>query len=55
MAQLNKKYYISLGNHDSNSTNGFTKKDTLEYLKQTNKTIDTMTEKTYQYYNQEDK
>ena len=31
--KLNKKYYISLGNHDSNSTNGFTKKDTLEYLK----------------------
>ena len=32
-SKLNKKYYISLGNHDSNSTNGFTKKDTLEYLK----------------------
>ena len=32
-SRLNKKYYISLGNHDSNSTNGFTKKDTLEYLK----------------------
>ena len=27
-SRLNKKYYISLGNHDSNSTNGFTKKDT---------------------------
>ena len=32
-SKLNKKYYISLGNHDSNSTNGFTKKDTLDYLK----------------------
>ena len=32
-SKLNKKYYISLGNHDSNSTNGFTKEDTLEYLK----------------------
>ena len=32
-SKLNKKYYISLGNHDSNSTNGFSKKDTLEYLK----------------------
>ena len=32
-SKLNKKYYISLGNHDSNSTNGFTKVDTLEYLK----------------------
>jgi hypothetical protein len=32
-SRLNKKYYISLGNHDSNSTNGFSKKDTLEYLK----------------------
>ena len=31
--KLNKKYYISMGNHDSNSTNGFSKKDTLEYLK----------------------
>ena len=32
-SKLNKKYYISQGNHDSNSTNGFTKEDTLEYLK----------------------
>ena len=32
-SKLNKNYYISLGNHDSNSTNGFTKVDTLEYLK----------------------
>ena len=32
-SKLNKKYYISLGNHDSNSTNGFSKVDTLEYLK----------------------
>lgn len=32
-AKLNKKYYISLGNHDSNSPNGFTKKDTVAYLK----------------------
>ncbi len=32
-SKLNKKYYISLGNHDSNTPNGFTKKDTLEYLK----------------------
>lgn len=32
-SKLNKKYYISLGNHDSNSTNGFTKENTLEYLK----------------------
>ena len=31
-SKLNKKYYISLGNHDSNSTNGFTKEHTLEYL-----------------------
>ncbi len=30
-------------------------KDTLDYLNQTNKTIDVMTEKTYQYYNQEEK
>ena len=32
-SKLNKKYYISLGNHDSNTPNGFTKEDTLEYLK----------------------
>lgn len=32
-SKLNKKYYISLGNHDSNSINGFTKEDTLAYLK----------------------
>ena len=30
--RLNKKYYISLGNHDSNSPNGFTKEDTVDYL-----------------------
>ena len=32
--KLNKKYYISLGNHDSNSLNGFTKEETLAYLKE---------------------
>lgn len=33
-SKLNKKYYISLGNHDSNSPNGFTKEDTIAYLKE---------------------
>ena len=32
--KLDKKYYISLGNHDSNSPNGFTKKNTVAYLKE---------------------
>lgn len=31
--KLNKKYYLCLGNHDVNTPNAFTKKDTLEYLK----------------------
>ena len=31
---LNKPFYIALGNHDSNTPQGFTKKDTLAYLKE---------------------
>lgn len=30
---LDKMYYLALGNHDSNTPNGFTKANTLEYLK----------------------
>jgi 3',5'-cyclic AMP phosphodiesterase CpdA len=34
LKNLNKKYFLCLGNHDSNSPNGLTKTGTLNYIKE---------------------